>query len=316
MIISASYKTDIPAFYGKWFLNRLDAGFCRMINPYNKKAYLISLKKEDVDGFVFWTKNLHPFFHKLNIVHERGFPMMVQYTIHDYPKALEATVLASTKSIDLMKNIAKKYGPRVAVWRYDPIIFTSITSADYHLKNFKRLAGQLEGSTDEVVVSFAQIYRKTRANLNKAAKDLGFTWEDPDDITKIELASSLAEMARDHGMQLTMCSQRAYSQAKGVKEARCVDAQRLSDIAGYRIHAKLKGNRKECGCFESKDIGDYDTCPHGCIYCYAVLDRKLAQKRHLEHDPCSEFLYSPELSKSILTNENCSQEPTYQAKLF
>jgi len=155
MIISASYKTDIPAFYGEWFLNRLQAGFCGMINPYNKKAYKISLKKEDVDGFVFWTKNLHPFMDKLDLVHQLGFPMMVQYTIHAYPKALETSVISSTKSIDLMKEIAGRYGPHVAVWRYDPIIFTSITTIDYHIQNFERLANQLEGSTDEVVVSFA-----------------------------------------------------------------------------------------------------------------------------------------------------------------
>ena len=316
MIISASYKTDIPAFYGKWFLNRLNAGFCKMINPYNRKVYEISLKREDVDGFVFWTKNLHPFLDKLDIVHERGFPMMVQYTIHSYPKALETSVISSTKSVELMKKIAQKYGPSVAVWRYDPIIFTNITPIDYHLRNFEKLANQLEGSTDEVVVSFAQIYRKTRINLSKAVKDFGFTWEDPEDSPKLELASKLAEIARDHGMQLTMCSQSSYSRAKGVKEARCIDARRLSDLSGYRIDAKLKGNRKECGCYESKDIGDYDTCPHGCVYCYAVLDRRLAQKRHREHNPDSEFLYTPEGSGSNATDENYVKDSTYQTKLL
>jgi len=117
-------------------------------------------------------------------------------------------------------------------------------------------------------------------------------------------------------MQLTMCSQSAYSRANGVKEARCIDAQRLSDIAGYRIRAKLKGNRKECGCYESKDIGDYDTCPHGCVYCYAVLDRKLAKKRHREHNPDNEFLYTPENYEYTMIEENDIKASTHQSKLI
>ena len=292
MIISASYKTDIPAFYGDWFLNRLNAGYCKTINPYGRQVYNINLKREDVDGFVFWTKNIHPFVDKLETIRQRGYPFIIQYTIHAYPRALEVSVVDAKRSISHMKEIAKKYGPKVLIWRYDPIIFTSITPIQFHLQNFKYLSGMLEGSVDEVVVSFAQIYRKTLDNLNTASSNYGFTWEDPTDDIKYNLATELAEIAKDHNMQLTMCSQRRFL-AKGVKESRCVDARRLSDVAGFSIRAKLKGNRPECGCYESIDIGEYDTCPHGCVYCYAVRNRKLAQKRYKEHDPKGEFLYMP-----------------------
>jgi hypothetical protein len=293
MIISASYKTDIPAFYGKWFLNRLNAGYCSMINPYGRQIYEVSLRREHVDGFVFWTKNIGPFMNVLENVQNLGYPFMVQYTIHDYPKELEGAVIDSAKSIGHIKKIAERYGPHVAVWRYDPIILTSITPFDYHLRNFEKLACELEGSTDEVVVSFAQIYRKTKFNLEKAALAGGFNWTDPEDKMKLQLASALAETSRDHGMQLTICSQSTYSQAKGVEEARCIDARRLRLISGYEFPAKQKGNRKECACYQSKDIGDYDTCPHGCVYCYAVLNAELARKRFKEHDPKSEFLFPP-----------------------
>lgn len=146
--------------------------------------------------------------------------------------------------------------------------------------------------TDEVVVSFAQVYRKTQRKLDAAAKEEGFTWEDPTVEVKRALAAELAEVARSRGMQLSVCSQKAYL-GPGIAEARCVDASRFEAILGAPLAAKLKGHRPECGCFESRDIGDYDTCPHGCVYCYAVQNRELAQSRFKTHDPESEFLFPP-----------------------
>ena len=293
MIISASYKTDIPTFYGEWFVNRLDAGFCKMINPYNRRAIRVSLERHDVDGFIFWTKNLGPFLEKLKVVHDRSYPFVIQYTINNYPRTLEFSVVDAKRSAEHMKLIANEYGPRVAVWRYDPIIISSDTPVDFQRRNFAELARSLEGSTDEVVVSFAQLYKKTKQNRDWASKKFGFSWEDPSDDVKLQLTAEFAEIAKSHAMQLTVCSQEAYL-TPGVKAARCVDALRLGDVAGQRITAELKGNRPECGCFLSRDIGEYDTCPHGCVYCYAVRSRNLAQKRYKAHDPVSEFLFIPE----------------------
>ncbi len=292
MIVSASYKTDIPAFYGEWFINRLDAGYCLMVNPYGRQVYRIRLEREHVDGFVFWTKNLGPFFDRLAIVQERGYPFLVQYTINGYPRTLEFSVVNPERSIEHMKSVSEAYGPEVAVWRYDTIIFSSVTPPDFHRSNFERLSRALEGTTNEVVVSFAQIYQKTLRNMNWAAKKFGFTWEDPADEVKLSLLNDLAEIAKSHKMQLTMCSQPQYS-VSGVINARCVDVDRLSKVADCPIGAGLKGNRPGCGCYASKDIGEYDTCPHGCVYCYAVLNRELAQSRFREHDPEGEFLFEP-----------------------
>lgn len=313
MIISASYKTDIPTFYGDWFLNRLRVGYCKTVNPYNKNVYDVSLKREDVDGFVFWTKNLGPFMDKLELIRQLGYPFYIQYTIHHYPRQLESSVVSAERSIKYLKDVAAKYGSRTVVWRYDPIIISSITPREFHIQNFEEIAKELDASADEVVISFAQIYKKTFNNMNSASDELGFTWEDPSDKIKSDLAKELADIAKSHNMKLTMCSQSRFI-SPGIGIARCIDAIRLSDVAGYRIRSNLKGNRPDCGCYESIDIGDYDTCPHGCVYCYAVLNRKLAQQRYKEHDPNSEYLIIPKFNPII--NDDKKRDNTKQTTLF
>jgi len=294
MIVSASYRTDIPAFYGEWFMNRLRAGYCKVFNPYSRKPYTVDLRPEAVDGFVFWTKNLTPFLPRLAEVRELGIPFVVQYTINAYPRELEASVIDSARSVQHMHRLAGEYSPLCTVWRYDPILLSSLTPEQFHVEQFERLAGALGGATNEVVISFAQIYEKSVLNLNIAAEHDHFTWRDPDDSTKLALAARLVEIAADHGMTLTVCSQRSYT-VQGALPARCIDTARLSALAGHRITAPMKGNRAECCCHESRDIGEYDTCPHGCVYCYAVRSPALARTRHRAHDSHSEFLYQPTL---------------------
>lgn len=291
MIISASYKTDIPAFYGAWFRNRLRAGYCKMANPFNRRQrFTISLRREDVDGFVFWTKNLSPFMPVLDEVHEQGYPFIVQYTINGYPRVLESRVVDAGRSVAHLCSVAGKFGSRVPIWRYDTIVLSTITDADFHRRNFAKLAAQLAGATDEVVISFMQLYDKTRRNMDDVARQHGFRWEDPHDDVKRALLSDLATIAGDHKMRLTVCTQPDLL-VPGVLEARCIDGQRLMDIAGRSFRAEVKGMRAGCGCFGSKDIGDYDTCPHGCVYCYAVRRRSVALNRYQAHDPKGEYLF-------------------------
>ena len=291
MIISASYKTDIPAFYGEWFRNRLHAGFCRMVNPYNKNQhYLVSLQRKDVDGFIFWTKNLTPFVDTLNEVYQLGFPFVVQYTINGYPRSLETRVVDAKRSINNFCLVSEKYSAQAIVWRYDTIIFSTNTDADFHRRNFTTIASQLSGATDEVVVSFMQLYKKTRLNLNDAARANNFDWYDPSPEVKRELLGDLVEIATEHGIRLSICTQPDLM-VPGANEARCVDGQRLMNVGGQPFRSRIKGMRPECGCYESKDIGDYDTCPHGCVYCYAVRQRSVALQRYQNHDPLGEYLF-------------------------
>ena len=309
MIISASYRTDIPTFYGEWFINRLRAGYCKVVNPYNRRIWRVDLSPGAVDGFVFWTKNVGPFREQLREVHGRGYPFLVHHTINGYPRALEHRVVNADNSVDYVREVAQEVGPRVCVWRYDTIIDSSITPRDFHLKTFENLARQLEGATDEVVISFAQPYAKTRRNMERAAQELGFTWRDPSDAWKQSLALELQEMATSRGMRLTICSQ-PHLTGTEVAESRCVDAKRLADVSGTPICAKQRGSRKECGCFESRDIGDYDTCPHGCVYCYAVRNQELARTRFKKHDPASETLFP------VSDVENDPIQRSHQQELF
>jgi hypothetical protein len=292
MIISASYKTDIPAFYGAWFMNRLAAGFCRMVNPYGGQTYDVPLTRQTVDGFVFWTKNLGPFQTHLGELRRRGFPFTVQYSINNYPRALENSVTDAERSLEHMHALVRDHGPRVAVWRYDPVVVTSLTPPEWHFENFAVLARGLADATDEVVISFAHIYRKTRRNMDRAAISEGFEWRDPPDDEKRALAGRFAAIAADHGMRLAICAQ-PDTLVPGAAPARCIDAVRLSDTAGRSIAAKQKGNRPGCLCAASRDIGAYDTCPHGCVYCYAVRAPDLAKRRHRAHDPADAFLFPP-----------------------
>lgn len=288
MIVSASYRTDIPALYGSWFMNRLAAGHALVSSPYGGRPYRVSLAPGDVDGFVFWTRNMGPLQARLAEIAAIA-PFMVQFTVTGYPRALEPGVIDCVAAIAQIGQLAAEFGPRAVAWRYDPIVETSLTPPGWHRRNFARLASALAGSVDEAVISFAQIYAKTRRNLDAAARAHGFDWRDPEAEEKLSLATELAEIAANHGMRLSICSQPEIAPA-GTDAARCVDARRLSDIAGREIGARVKGNRPGCLCHESRDIGAYDSCPQGCAYCYAVSGRERAKRFLAAHDPEGEGL--------------------------
>ena len=289
MIISASYKTDIPAFYAEWFGRRLREGFCRMVNPYGGQRHHISLKPGDVDGFVFWTRNIEPFLSILDHLKSDNFPFFVHYTLTGYPRPLEPAVVSAERALDLIRALATRFGPRAVVWRYDPVFITSLTTADWHRRNFDRLAAALAGCTDEVVLSFAHIYAKTRSNAERAARRHGFTWSDPDAQEKRALLEDLAGLAEARGLSASLCAQPELL-APPLQPARCIDAARLGDLAGHEIDVGEQGNRPGCLCARSRDIGAYDSCPHGCIYCYAVRRQELAKRRLRRHDPAQPVL--------------------------
>lgn len=288
MIVSASYRTDIPAFYGEWFMKRLGAGHAMVASPYGGKPYAVSLAPGELDGFVFWTRNIGPLHDRLAEVATVA-PFMVQFTVTGYPRALEPGVIDTDSAIAQIRALSGSFGPRAAVWRYDPIVESSLTSPAWHRDNFSRLAGALKGYVDEVTVSFAQIYAKTRRNLDAAARRHGFSWRDPGEEEKHALAGMLTAIAGAHDMRLTVCSQREFT-VDGAAPARCIDARRLSDIAGYEVAARVKGNRPGCLCSESRDIGAYHTCPQGCAYCYAVSSRDRAKRFLAAHDTEAEIL--------------------------
>lgn len=287
MIVSASYRTDIPAFYADWFRNRRKAGFAMVRNPYGGKDYRVSLAPQDVDAYVFWTRNAGPMLDDFAVLHDEGMPFTVTMSILGYPKQLDARVIDTGTAIGQLRRIAALHS-RAGVWRYDPVLVSDLTPPDWHRENFARLSTALASVVDEVTVSFATIYAKSRRNLARAFGGRE-GWRDPETAEKRDLLAELAAIARENGQRLTICSQPDLA-GDGLEPARCIDAVRLGNVAGHSFKAKTKGNRPGCLCAESRDIGAYDTCPHGCAYCYAVERRERAIAFARDHDPATERL--------------------------
>ncbi len=235
----------------------------------------MSLAPDDVDGFIFWTRNAKPFRAGLARARKTA-PFIVQYTVTGYPAMLETGVPPAAHAIAEIRRIVSDHGPGTVVWRYDPVIWTNLTDADFHRRNFAQMADRLSGLVDEVTFSAATLYAKSKRNLKRHAA--GLAVDDPDDNRKKALLHELAEMAVERGMAPTLCSQ-PHLLTGPLKPARCVDAERLQRVGGSRFRAKAKGNRPGCDCAESRDIGTYDSCAHGCLYCYAVSDHAKVRER-------------------------------------
>ena len=270
-IISASYRTDIPAFYGGWFARRLAAGYALVRNPRSGRTYRVDLTPEAVAGYVFWTRNPSPF---MPVLAELERPFAMQFTITGYGRRLEASVPAPERAVDAAHALATRYGPRCVVWRYDPIL----SPTQDHVEAAGRLAEMLRGATDECVVSFASFYRKTQRNLTAA----GFDWEEPDLDRRRQLIEAMADAVSP--LRLTVCAQPELT-GGAAGPARCIDPARLG-LGAQPEH----GNRPGCACAASRDIGAYDTCPHGCLYCYANASPKAARRRFKAHNPEAEML--------------------------
>jgi len=294
VIVSASYRTDIPAFYARWFRERLAAGEAWVTNPYGGKPTRVSLARGQVDGWVFWTRNPLPFMEALEAVAARDEPFVVQMTVLGYPRALDVSVIPPERALTAMAELRRRFGPRAVVWRHDPVVFSSLTPPAWHRETFARHTRALRGVVDEVVVSVLQVYAKSRRALDLQAKTHGFSWTDPPDEEKRALLTDLAGIAAEEGLRFSLCAQAELgADLPGLGHATCVDTARLSTIAGRPIAARPKPHRT-CGCAESRDIGAYDTCPHGCAYCYATRNQALAKRRHAAHDPAGAFLERPD----------------------
>ncbi len=285
MIISASRRTDIPAFYSKWFRNRLDAGFCLVQNPFRKSQISrISLRREEVDAFVFWTRNPDPFLEALDAVDAGGFPYYFLFTLTGYGLPLEPSVPAVDSAVESLKRLSRRLGSERVVWRYDPIIYRRGITPAWHLENFSRLAERLCGHVVAVKVSFLDLYRKT--NRRMAAID-GFAPEDPAaGPGALDLLASMARIAAGNGMRIETCAEDLNLSGTGASRGACIDLPLLERLCSGPIRAdKDPGQRPLCMCVSSKDIGTTDSCGHGCVYCYANSSIEAGKKGLSRHDP-------------------------------
>lgn len=293
-IVSASRRTDIPAFYSRWFQNRLKEGWCEVRNPFSGQSFHVSLASDDVLGWVFWSRNYNPFLETLEHLHGMGQRFICHFTITGFPSILEAHNPPLTLSLATAGRMSARFGPESVVWRYDPVLLTSCTPPDWHVANFTGLAGDLEGCTRRCIFSFPKMYRKTLRNLAAVAlsdKDLKIWSLEGDDFTMGDLdvlARRLADVANGHGMELAVCcGERWADPGLPIAMARCVDWPLLRSLLPRKTDVEVprQPSREGCGCYKSTDIGRYETCRHGCLYCYAV-DRLESAKRYWQrHDP-------------------------------
>ncbi len=262
MIISASRRTDIPAFFPQWFSKCLSEGFAEVANPFNpSQIRKISLLPEEVDGFVFWTKYPLPFFSCLNTLDQYGFEYYFQFTLTPYPEVVEPGVPNKTAVTRIFKRLSDRLGPARIFWRYDPVLLSPVFTSGYHLREFENLCRQLEGYTLKVIVSFFQPYRKC---LKKA---INLEIYDPDHHVKELLLQQLSAIAASFGLHLMVCADPVdYT---GISKSKCIDNELFHSSEGGIPYARDRHQRGSCQCHESVDIGSYATCRFGCLYCYA-----------------------------------------------
>lgn len=290
-IVSASRRTDIPAYYGRWFKWRIKDAVAGYLNPFNRKPYLVSLKPEDVLCFVFWSKNFIPFTDTLQMVHAMGYNLYLHYTINNYPGIFEQNVPFHTETISNLITLTKLCKPIHISWRYDPIIISDLTGFDYHIKNFKALAAALSGFVSRCYISYVCLYGKVQKSFKNLMQKTGVTIIEPEQKQKIELANVLADIADTYGIQLYSCCN-DFLVNERIKKSSCIDGILINDLyyPGQILNLKKRPTRNECGCIENVDIGIYDSCLHGCQYCYASNNYTNFTGNKFVDDPRSLFL--------------------------
>lgn len=296
MIISASRRTDIPAFYARWFIHRIRAGYCEVSNPFNRQQVSrISLLPEDVDVIVFWTRNPRPLFPYLGELDARGYRYYFQYTLLGYPAEIDAHNPPLQASLKTFRQLARRVGPQRIIWRYDPIVLSEITPPGYHRAAYARLAQLLAGYTGRSVISLMDDYLKIRGRVQEMAHSgarlLPVTKDNTGDESDLpgwlgELLRHLSGIARSHQMEIVCCAEEMDLAPFGIHPGKCVDDDYIRRVFGLEVsHTKDPGQRTACGCVVSKDIGMYDSCLFGCRYCYATTSFSRARANYLRHDP-------------------------------
>jgi DNA repair photolyase len=313
LIVSASRSTDIPAFYADWFFHRLRVGYSAWTNPFNGKLSYISY--QDVRFIVFWSKNPKPILKYLDELKERNINCYIQFTLNDYvAEGLEKGVPSLDERIATFKKLVARLGKGHVVWRFDPLILTDKIDINTLLRKIENIGDSLYGYTDKLVFSFADIsaYRKVKSNLEKNK----INYKEWDEQQMEQFAAQLSEMNKKWNYQLATCGEKIDIEKYNIAHNRCIDDElmiRLAyndnvlmkffnveiktkenslfgeveipkesieiDSSRYAVKSKSNkdsGQRQFCGCAASKDIGEYNTCPHLCEYCYANASKEMA----------------------------------------
>ena len=296
VIVSASRSTDIPAFYSKWFFNRLNRGHCLWINPFNQTRQYISFHKTRL--FVFWSKNPEPFIDRLQELDSRNVNYYFQFTLNDYENDdLEPALPSLHHRINVFKRLSKQVGKERIIWRFDPLVLTDRIDAAALVEKMYRVGEAVSKYTAKLVISFADIARYRNVRRNLAGAGIRYRFFQDEDI--LFIAENLRQLSEDLGLAVATCAEEMDLDAYGIVHNKCIDDELIiknfsSDEQlmaflgvknsgsslfpgfgdGRRLNLKDPGQRKACNCIVSKDIGQYNTCGHLCRYCYANFSEK------------------------------------------
>lgn len=309
VIVSASRATDIPAFYGEWFAGRLAAGYLAWTNPFNRnQTQVVSFAR--TRAVVFWSKNPAPFERHLGLLDERGVNYYFTFTVNDYEReGLERSVSPLEQRLETFRRLSRRLGRERVVWRFDPILVGGSLTPARVLEKIERVGEQLHRHTGKLVISFVDVsrYRRVRENLKRAgAGDFG----EPAPEAVLQIARGIQSLNRNWGLSVASCAESADLSAFGIAHNRCIDDDLMARVfpddaalmaflgrGGGSAAARPGGGandanplkdgsqRENCGCVVSKDIGRYDTCPHGCAYCYANTSFAAAEAACRGHRP-------------------------------
>ena len=302
IIISASRSTDIPAFYGDWFISRWENGYIKWTNPFNGQPLYISFK--NARCVVFWTKNPKTFMKHLDWCDKNIPNYYFQFSLNDYDKEkYEAKVPSVESRIRTFKELSQRLGKKRVVWRYDPLILTKDIDVNELLRRVEEIGNQIHEFTEKLVFSFVDIsiYKKVENNLNKENVPY-IEWTEE---LMEEFAKGISKINKNWNLKLGTCSEKIDLEKYGIVHNKCIDDdlmielfsddKTLMDFLGVEIkqpdlfsdgeiiktrNLKDKGQREDCGCIMAKDIGAYNTCPHECNYCYANTSKEIAKKNY------------------------------------
>ena len=310
MIISASRRTDIPAYYSDWMANRIRECFVGVRNPMNiHQISKIRLEPDVVDCIVFWTKNPEPILDKLRFFSE--YTYYFQFTLNPYEKDIEPNLPSKNEVIETFKRLAGIIGPQRVIWRYDPVLLNNQYTVSYHINKFGEYANELKNSTEKVTFSFIDFYKKITENI-KYNDIIGVTIEE-----KNIIAENFSKIATENNFIIDTCAEDIDLSKYNIEHARCIDDRLIAKITGYRFKVeKDKNQRLECGCVGSIDIGEYNSCPNGCIYCYANYSQEIVGKKYLNHNNVSSLLTGEENKGDIINERQVFSNKIVQKELF
>lgn len=286
MIISASRRTDIPSYYSEWFFNRIKDGYVMVRNPMNvHQVSKIDLSPKVVDGIVFWTKNPIPMLDRLSEL--KQYDYYFQFTVNAYGKDVEPHIpLKNDIIVPAFQKLSSLIGKEKVIWRYDPIFINERYTLEYHYKYFEALAEKLGKYTEKCTISFLDMYRNTKNNI----KPLQVVPLEKEQV--LELAERFSRIAYNNGLQIDTCAEEIDLSQFGISHAHCIDKNRFEKITNCKFVIEKDSNqRKECGCIASIDIGAYNTCKNGCLYCYANYSGKTVEKNYGQHNSTSPLLF-------------------------